>query len=185
MTRPRFDGGLNPDHNLGQRIAFTFRNWVQRVEADPNDCELDASDLNELRNLAEDIHRGKYQTVEYWDREQTDFLELIAEPNWILTEVIDLLDIAPDTMRQYKLEGRYRMVLHPAGRWVMPHSEVQRLAKEYNPNYSRRKPEKHVQRGFTIGKEQNRKAMAGSRSASQRQQQPNQVNIEQAPCAHP
>jgi hypothetical protein len=175
MTRPRFDGGLNPDHSIGERLGFAFRGWFERVCQDPNDCELNASELNELRNLAEDINAGKYQSLEYWDREQTEFLELIAEPNWILSEVIDLLDISPDTMRQYKLEGRYRVKLHPAGRWVMPHSEVQRLAKEFNPKYSRRKPEKHVQRGFTIGKEQNRKDVAGSRSASQRQQQPDSI----------
>ena len=173
--RPRFKGGLNPDHNLGQRIAFTFRNWVQRVEVDPNDCELDANDLEELRILAEDINSGKYQTVEYWDKEQTEFLELICEPNWILSEVIELLDISPDTMRQYKLEGRYRVILHPAGRWVMPHSEVQRLAREFNPNYSKRKPKKHVQRGFTIGTEQNRKVVDRSGSTAIRQQQPDPI----------
>ena len=155
--RPRFKGGLNPDHSIGERIGFVFRDWFERIQQDPNDCELDASELEELRILAEDIHRGKYQTVEYWDREQTEFLELIAEPNWILSEVIELLDIAPETMRTYRDEGIYHCKLHPQGRWVMPHSEVQRLAREYNPKYCRRDPKQFKNEAFAPWKRPNHK----------------------------
>lgn len=155
MTRPRFDGGLNPDHSIGERIGFAFRDWFERIQQDPNDFELNANELEELRNLAEDINAGKYQTLEYWDQEQTEFLELIAEPNWILKEVIELLDIAPETMRMYRDEGTYHCKLHPQGRWVMPHSEVQRLAREYKPKYCRRDPKQFKNEGFKPWKKQN------------------------------
>jgi hypothetical protein len=156
--RPRFDGGLHPDHAIGERIGFVFRDWFERVCQDSNDFELNASELNELRNLAEDINAGKYQSLEYWDQEQTEFLELIAEPNWILSEVIELLDIAPETMRNYRDNGTYHCKIHPQGRWVMPHSEVQRLAREYKPKYRRRDPKVFKNEDFAPWKKQSHKS---------------------------
>ncbi len=174
-----FDG-IPPDHDIGEIVGFIFRDWFERIQQDPNDYELNADELKALRNLAENIHRGNYQPVEYRDQQQVDFLELMTEPHWVITEVMEILDICPDTLTTWRREGRFKFALHPSGRWTMPHSEVLRLAREYKPNYFRRNPDRGIK--FTIGKNQDRTAMDESRGTTQRPKQPNQVECEQVAC---
>ena len=176
-----FDG-IPPDHDIGEIVGFIFRDWFERIQQDPNDYELNANELKELRNLAEDIHRGDYQPVEYRDQQQVDFLELMTEPHWVITEVMDILDICQDTLLNWRREGRFKFALHPSGRWTMPHSEVLRLAREFKPNYSKRNPEKWKKRGFTIGKNTSRANVDASRGATQRPQQPDKVECEPVAC---